>query len=875
MIIENTGLSEPTDTARVSKTVLAVPITGSVSIDGMLSEAVWHRAGFEDFVQSDPIEGAPPGQRTEVWVAYDASAIYIGARLYDRHPDSISARLARRDDFIETDKFTVYMDGYKDGETGNFFTVTASGVQIDGVLYNDEWNNTNWDGVWESGTQIDDRGWTLEMRIPFSQLKFHDVQNQTWGINFRRDVARNNERDFLAYRPRDESGFVSRFGDLVGIRNIHARAGMEVIPYITTRAEYAPANAGDPFHAGSDYLPGAGFDIKTTVAGNLSLTATVNPDFGQVEVDPDVVNLSDFETFFPEKRPFFVEGSSIFRFGNGGANNNWSFNFPSPNLFYSRRIGRPPQGSLPNADFVDAPIGTHILGAGKLSGKLNENLTVGMLHTLTNREYARLSQAGTIQRTEVEPYTYYGILRAQQNIQDRRYGIGLMLTGVRRFFGEQRLRSDLNSSAYVLGLDGWAFLDADREYVITGWAAGSRVTGSEDRMTALQRSSSHYFQRPDASHVSVDSSATSLVGSAFRIALNKQEGPVMLNAAIGAIDPGFDPNDAGFIWRTDLINGHIATGYKWSEPTDWYRSVAVRIAAFSSFDFEWNRTWLGYWSAAFIKLPSYWSISGGAVYNPPSISNRSTRGGPLMQRPDGIEVFGRFESDTRKKLSLESSLSSYQGGGGNDQNLNLGVKYRPTDGLELALSPGYGKARSDRQWVTSYDDQSATGTYGRRYVFADFDQETFSTTLRLNWVYSSEISLQLYTQVLFSSGEYTNLKSLANSGTDDFMVYGTEGSVVTPTDGPEPTEYLLDADGPGIAPVAVVSNPNFNRTSVRGNAVLRWQYAPGSALFLVWSQSRWSNEQTPGFTFRQSMNRLALAPAENIFMLKLTYWWNS
>lgn len=868
------GFSDDSSSTRY--VLRAVRLQQEITVDGLLDERTWVGPAFSSFVQSDPVEGGVPTQQTDVWLAYDEHALYVAARLHDSRPESVSVRLARRDEFFQTDKFTVYLDGYRDRQTGSYFTVTASGVQIDGVLYNDEWDDNDWDGVWESATQVDEVGWTVEMRIPFSQLRFHDDREQTWGINFRRDISRNNEQDYVTFRPREGSGFVSRFSALIGIRDIQQTAGIEVTPYITTRAQFSPASPGDPFNDGSAYLPGAGFDLRTTIAGNLSLTATVNPDFGQVEVDPDVVNLSDFESFFPEKRPFFVEGSSLFsNFGRGGANSNWSFNFSNPNFFYSRRIGRSPHGSLPSADFADVPSGTNILGAGKVSGKVNQDLTVATLHALTNREYARISANGDRRSVELEPYTYYGVVRVQQNIADRRYGIGLLGTAVERFFGDDRLRQDMNRNAYVGGVDGWVFLDADRQYVINGWVTATNVTGTPQRVTDLQRSSMHYFQRPDARHVSVDTSATSLSGYAFRMMLNKQEGPWMLNAAFGGFSPGFNANDAGFIWRTDLLNGHVAAGYKWSEPTSWYRSASIRAATFATYSFGGQKTWHGYWMNSNLELTSYWSLFGGAAYNPPTMSDRTTRGGPLMFRPAGLEVFGGFNSDSKQNLVFETFFFQYLGGGGHDRNVEFWFSYRPTDGVQVSLSPGFSTARSDRQWVTSYEDAAAGGTFGSRYVFADFDQKTFSATLRLNWIFSPTLSLQVYTQALFSSGAYRNLKSLRRGSTDDFLVFGEEGSTILPDNPESPAEFMLDADGTGPGPLFVVDNPDFSRTSMRGNAVLRWQYAPGSALYVVWTQSRWDNLQDSGFFFRRSLNRLALAPAENIFMLKFTYWWNT
>jgi hypothetical protein len=338
---------------------------------------------------------------------------------------------------------------------------------------------------------------------------------------------------------------------------------------------------------------------------SLTLDATVNPDFGQVEVDPAVVNLSDVETFYSEKRPFFIEGSSLFRFGQGGASNYISFNWPGPDFFYSRRIGRAPGGSLPEADFADAPTGTSILGAAKLTGKAGEHWNLGTLHALTARESADLSSGGRRSRAEVEPAAYYGLLRLQREYPDNRHGIGFLATSVRRSFDDQRLRDEMNAEAYALGVDGWTFLDAKKTWVATGWAGMSHVRGSQAQIVALQQSPRHYFQRPDADRLRFDPRATSLTGFASRVALNKEKGNVLFNAGFGFIDPSFDVNDMGFVWRSDLVNTHLWTGYRWTDPGRFTRSASLEAAAFRSYDFDGNKTWDGYFALAaaqFLKL---------------------------------------------------------------------------------------------------------------------------------------------------------------------------------------------------------------------------------------------------------------------------------
>lgn len=364
-------LEAPAAPSPSAVTVTAIRLDGPIVLDGALSEPVWQQGTpVTRFLQSDPYEGATASERTEVRVAYDEDALYVGARMYDSHPDSIVSRLCRRDVSIQSDRFAVFLDPFHDHRSGYYFMVNAAGVQYDGTLFNDSWDDDSWDAVWQAKARLDDQGWTAEMRIPYSQLRFARANPVVWGIDLRREITRRSERAYLVYPPKSQSGFVSRFPDLVGIEGVTPGGSIELMPYVTGKAEYLNHADNDPFNDGSRYDPGGGADLRMGVGGNLTLNATVNPDFGQVEVDPAVVNLSDVESYFQEKRPFFVENSRIFSFGNEGANDYWGFNWPEPAFFYSRRIGRSPEGSVPDASFSDTPTGTQILGAAKLTGKL-------------------------------------------------------------------------------------------------------------------------------------------------------------------------------------------------------------------------------------------------------------------------------------------------------------------------------------------------------------------------------------------------------------------------------------------------------------------------------------------------------------------------
>jgi len=857
--------------------VQAVRLTRPITIDGLLNEPDWQKAPvFSTFRQSEPNQGAEATLKTEVRILYDDAAIYVGARMYDPSPDSIMPILSRRDQYPVADWFGVFLDAYHDQRTGNLFALSAGGSVIDGVLYNDDWNDNSWDGVWQGRSHIDKNGWTAEMRIPYSQLRFHDSKTQVWGINFQRDIGRKRETDCLVYTPRNQSGFVSRFGELVGISNIHPPSRVEVLPYVTEKGEYTHPAANDPFNDGSRYSTGAGADFKIGLGNNVTLNGTVNPDFGQVEVDPAVVNLSDVESYFDEKRPFFLEGATIFNFGQGGARNYWSFNWPQPTLFYSRRIGRAPQGSVPDADFADVPQATHILGAAKLTGKVIDGWNVGAIEAVTQREIADLDTTGHKFHAEVEPAAYYGVLRAQKDFNDSKQGLGFISTVSARDFSDPRLRDDLNSNSEVLGMDGWTFLDADKVWVVSGWAGLSHVEGDSARMLSLQTNSQHYFQRPDAPYLGVDSSITSMTGYGARISLNKNKGKFFANSALGILSPGFDVNDLGFQSRSDVINMHAGCGYSWSDPGKVFRYAETGGALFQNYDYGGNVGWRGFFEYGNLEFLNYYWFNWNVAYNPTTVNNTRTRGGPLTLNPPGRQLNLDVTTDTRQKWDAEVSMFTYQSIWERDVQEYVAVSWRPVSNVSLSVAPMLDHDYEAAQWVTSTTDPTASATYGGRYIFADMLLKTLSASIRLNWTFTPTLSLQLYLQPLISSGDYTHFKELARPRSFDFTVYGTGSSTLAEVKSADGSvSFTADPDGPGPAPPITFSNPDFNTKSLRGNAVLRWEFVPGSVAYLVWTQTRFNQTTIDGnFELQNSVDRLFTTVADNIFLVKFSYWFN-
>jgi hypothetical protein len=849
VVLATSSYSETVSTKEII--IQTVRTNEPMHTDGKLTEAVWQRPGFKGLVQQDPDQFTAPSQQSEVWFAHDNEAIYFAAKYTDTCPDSIMARLVRRD-FIwgdPSDGCVLYLDPYHDHRNGYFFYVSAAGTLADGVIQNDvkQPNDLTWDAVWEGVSHLDSDGWTVEMKIPFSQLRFQEASSQVWGVDVERFISRRTETDMIAFTPRNENGFTSRFPDLVGLENITPPARLEVLPYVTGRAERIGTNALDPFNRMERYIPSAGLDLKAGLGSSLSLNGTVNPDFCQVELDPASVNLTDVETIYEEKRPFFTEGVGIFQFGQGGANNFYAFNWTDPNIFYSRRIGRSPQrpvnGNDPSSNYyMDTPGSTRILGAGKISGALGDDWKVGMVHALTKKEHAEVNDNGRRSELEIEPMTYYGVVRAQRDFNTGEQGLGVLATYTGRMYDDNALREYLNSDALVFAADGWTFLDKEGTYVFTGWAAASRVSGSTDRMIALQRSSGHYFQRPDASYLGVDSSAASLSGYAGRFAVNKNRGRWIFNTTVGFMSPEFEINDLGSSAFSDLINAHFFTSYRWNTPTEYYLSTGISAATFFNYDFGGNKTAQGFWFQAFLNLPSSYGGYISLTYNPETYNGRLTRGGPLTLNPASSQVSVNFYSDFRDwwVVSLYGLVKT--GDALETRTINASLELKVSTTLTLSIAPAFTKEINQAQYYTVVTDPIASETFGKSYLFAHLDRNTLSTDIRVDWIMTPKLSFQVYIQPYITTGKYTDYKSLVRPRSFQFNPYVFSG------------------------------NRDFNYIAFQGNAVLRWEYLPGSTLYLVWTQSRADDQYLGDFQFGNSMDRMFQTKPDNIIMLKLSYW---
>ena len=843
----------------------------AIRVDGRLDEAVWQETGAGDFRQRNPQDGKPASERTEVWVAFDEKALYVAARLADAEPAKIVSLLGRRDDELESDWFSFAVDPYFDRRSGFQFSVNPAGSIIDKTLYNDEWEDNTWDGVWESAARIDEQGWTVEMRIPYDQLRFPAREEYVWGVNFKRTIQRKNEQDYFSWVAKEENGFVSRFARLTGIRDIRPGRHFEAMPYTLGKLTFSPEEERNPFRTGSDLYASIGLDLKYGLKSNLTLDLSLNPDFGQVEVDPAEVNLSVFETYYSEKRPFFIEGSNIFAFGYGGANNNFGFNWGNPEFFYSRRIGRPPQGEVSGDDYVRYPEMTTILGAAKLSGKVAGNWNIGFLNAVTARAYADVDGPAGRSTREVEPFSDYCVLRVQKEFDQGRQGLGFITTGVFRDLNVPGLQDILGRQALALGADGWLQLGKTQEWALTGWLGATRVAGSRDYILDMQQSPLHYFQRPDADHLSLDPEAASLSGWAGRLTLNKQKGNVIFNAALGAVSPGFEANDLGFQWRGDYVNAHLVAGYNWLHPGKVFRSASMMAALSQGWDFGGNDIMKNYYLFLSGEFLNYWG--GGLEFGfvDAAYDKEASRGGPLLRLPPGFWVEFEAYSDSRKPLvfSLYGEASRRRDGT-REFNIGPALRWKPRSNISLSVHPQVGFLHSYRQWVTNIDDPFSDATYGWRYVFAYLNETVLSAEIRLNWIFSPKISLQAFLQPLIAVGAYSEFKELARPATYSFNYYGRNGSTIF-RDG---NGYTVDPDGAGPAAGFNFDDPDFNFKSLRGTVVFRWEFRPGSTFYFVWTQNRQDFANPGELDFGRDLGDLISAKGDNIFMLKATYRFN-
>jgi hypothetical protein len=822
---------------------MAARTDARIDVNGRLDEADWALAvPVTQFTQVDPQEGQPVSQRTAVRILYDADAIYFGIRAWDDGP--ITTRLGRRDmDLQDSDWFGVVIDSYHDHQTGYSFDVNPGGVKRDAVKSmtpgGGERDDLSWDAVWDVVTSVDSAGWTAEYRIPFSQIRFRSQAVHLWGLQLERVIGRNREYAVSAFTPRIESGGIPAFGHLEGIEDIEPGSRLELLPYMVGKTEHVDPGS-NPFRDDSEQRASGGLDLLYRVTSNLTLNATINPDFGQVEVDPAVVNLGVYETFFEEKRPFFIEGSEIFQFTGGTSGGQ---------LFYTRRIGRSPQTGPPTPQ-ADVPTETTILGAAKLSGR-TAGWSVGMLTAVTAEENARyMTSEGATETMVAEPLTGYFVGRARRELRAGLTSIGVMGTAVRRDLSTTILQDRLRSGAYSAGFD-FSHQFSGRVWALSGNVVGSRVEGSPQAITRVQWASNHFFQRPDADHLEVDEAATSLMGYSASLSLDKISGAHWLGGlAVAVTSPQYEVNDLGFAYRTDRRDLAANLIYREIRPGSFFRNWMLMGQFRNEMNFD-TQTILRMAIARFqFRHLNFWGGSLTFIRSFRANDDRSTRGGPMIFRPANFQLMGNFNTDGRKAVILTGAgLVQWDEYHGHVYIGRVGVNLRPSSRWSLSFGPRMMKARVAAQYVTTVADPSFAATYDRGYIFAQLDQTEIALETRFNFTFRPGLTLETYVQPLVSVGNYGQPRYLEAPGTFDFAQYNALGF-----------------------------DPDFNYRSLRGNAVLRWEWLPGSNIYLAWQQRRVHSARAGDFKgvgdfdFNRDVKAVFRAPADNIFLIKVSYW---
>jgi hypothetical protein len=871
------GHSTPTPEVRALERI------GEIKLDGRLDEAAWLGAmPASGFRQQRPADGRPASQQTELRILFDADALYIGARMHDElGAAGVTSQLVRRDQEAASDWLTLVFDTFHDHVGRTTFSVNPSGVKQDAGLAS-AYDNPSWDAVWSVATAVDSLGWVAEFRIPLSQLRYSAEEEQSWGLQVWRTLSRLNEISMWSYWGMNEAGGPSRFGHVDGIRVTGRHRRAEMLPYLVARLDaLKPGVAGDPFYRQRSGGLRAGGDVKYLLTNNLTLDATINPDFGQVEVDPAVVNLSAFETFFPERRPFFTEGSGTFGFGE--FNCFFCSNVQSLSMFYSRRIGRAPQGALQaGTEYADVPSSTSILGAAKITGRTRSGWTIGVLDAMTAAETARTEAGGLPGEQEVEPFTNYFVGRLKRDLRGGNVILGGMATSVWRNLDDPLLRSRLPVRAEALGLD-WTVRWKNRTYSFTGSVAGSNVAGDSAAMLRLQRSSARYFQRPDRDNAgnglfsnAYDPGATRMGGYGLYSRLAKDAGDWRWEAAVNLRSPGFENNDLAFLTRSDYAWMSANVLRMFSRPTGWYRSALLIAGAAQQFNYDGDRTDLDLHGYGRIEFLNYWEAGGFVIRRPEVLDDRALRGGPVVGRPGSTYLSLFTNTDRRKPVSLRlQGNRSSNPEGARGFNVSADLAFRPASNVQVSVGPQVSRYSSTQQYVTALDDATSTDFFGRRYVMSDLRQDDLALNTRLNVTFTPTLSLELFAQPLISNVRYDRFKEFDTPRSTRKSVYGVDRGTIAPiTSGSGTvTGYAIDPDGAGAAPAFELANPDFSYRALRGNAVLRWEFLPGSTVYLVWTQDRDSFEpygETPGLG--SSWRALRTAPANNTFLVKFSYW---
>jgi hypothetical protein len=825
-------------------------------IDGKLDDNCWKNGTWAgDYTQFIPSEGSKPTYPTEMNIQYDDKNLYVAFRAFDGEPEKILRRAGGRDEF-NGDMVGVTFDSYRDYRTGFEFTISAWGQKVDLVLFNPMNWDLNWTAVWKGKTGLEDSAWVAELEIPLSQLRYSGEEEQVWGMHTWRWIDRLQEESNWEKQSKTGPGMIYNFGELKGIKGLKKSKRLEIMPFALGELETMEIEDGNPYtENGRNWGGNIGLDAKIGISSNFTVDLTVNPDFGQVESDPSVMNLTAFETFYEEKRPFFLEGLTIF-----------DYKFDNQSLFYSRRIGHSPSLTVNPTDnlFVDSPDNTTILSAVKLSGTTSKGLSVGLIQSITANEYADLSDKdGNTGRAKVEPLSNYTVARIQKGYNAGNTVFGGMLTSTNRLIEDKSLEF-LSSNAFTGGLDLLHHFN-DKEFFVDTRLIGSYIDGSPEAITTLQESSARYYQRPGADYLDYDTTRTSLGGFGGKFRIGKgSKGFWRYSTGASWLTPGLELNDLGYMNTADNINQENEVSYFVNQPVSIFRTYNIGLEQFNSWNF--NGTYLG--SGGHLSFTSefknQWSFEANMILHTEAYDTKILRGGYDFIMPYSIMSFGSIGTDRSKKITAgvkyrygfsgNTSASYYQ--------IEPGITIRPLNSLKFGLSTFYEANYDELQYVSTVDYSNE-----KRYILGTIDQTTFGVTFRVDLNITPEFSIQYYGSPFISLGSYTDFKRVTDADSENYNNRFEVFNNPVLSDG----KYLLDENN-DLIPDYSIDNPDFNFHQLRSNLVAKWEYRLGSFIYLVWSSERTGNTGSSDASISDSYKELRSIFPSNIFLIKLNYW---
>ncbi|OQP58771.1 DUF5916 domain-containing protein [Niastella populi] len=872
--LSTTAMSNFADTTVVRRSYTTRHLQAPVTLDGIPNEEAWNAVPWGgDFIQWKPNEGKAPAQPTRFKILYDEKYLYVAYHCIDQHPDSIVRRMERRDQF-PGDWVEINIDSYHDLRTAFSFTLSVSGVRGDEFVSNDGNNwDVNWNPIWFAKTHIDETGWTAEVKIPFSQLRYGNEADKTWGIQVTRRIFRKDEMSTWQYIPQNSGVWVSRFGELKGLANIPLHRQIEIAPYATLQADKYKKVNGNPFAKGFDTKLTGGLDGKFAVTNDLILDFTVNPDFGQVEADPSQVRIDGFQNFFEERRPFFMESRNIFDYQLTGSEAGGDYD--SDLLFYSRRIGSSPHGypTLGSNEYVKMPLNTSILGAAKFSGKTRKGWSIGILESITQKEMATIDNNGETRKELVEPLTSYFVGRLQKDINGGKTIFGGIFTAVNRDNG----LPDLHRSAYSGGLD-FFHTWKNRVWYIRGNLVFSQVQGSKQAIFKTQTAFEHLFQRINASEVSVDSNRTALTGTGGTFRFGKvggRSGPhgrlFKFETGVTLRSPELELNDIGFMLTSNEINHFTWAGLHWPKSFLIFRQARLNYNHWSRWDYSGKYIYQAFNFNSHATFNNNWQTGTGTTWAVFGISNNALRGAGAIRRLPGISHDAYVTSDIRKKLYVNFNINNFWGFQHTMRNstTELGLYFQPINAMRISLSANYTYTwRKQDQFVSNVSVGNTMRT-----IVGEVKQHTLRFIGRMSYNITPDLTLQYYGQPYISRPLYDHFAyvtdPMAKKLHDRFHVFAN--GEINEVNG----KYHVDEQGDGIVDYTF-NKPDFNFVQFRSNFVVRWEYKPGSEIYLVWSQSNTPDASAdlrndvaiPKSLFDNAFDNQA---ARNIFLVKMTY----